>query len=269
MIRDPELVPHANILLVESTYGDRVHPNSNPSDGLARVVNEAAERGGALLIPAFAVGRTQELIWRLRELEQAGVVPRLPVFIDSPMATDATEIFCQHPEDHDIDMKLLMDEHRCPLCCKPYTFTRKPEESKALNQVKGPAIIIAASGMATAGRIVHHLKHRLPDKRTTVLLVGYQAAGTRGRLLQDGVQYLRMHGQEVPVRATVETIGGLSAHADQSEILRWLRGFAEAPRQTYIVHGEPEASETLRKNIAAELGWPVMVASDSATIILR
>lgn len=268
MIRDPELVPYADVLLVESTYGNRLHSQANPSQQLARVVNDAANRGGALLIPAFAVGRTQELIWRLRELEVAGMVPRLPVFIDSPMATDATEIFCQHPEDHDIDMQLLMDEERCPLCCKPYTFTRTPEQSKSLNHKQGPLIIIAASGMATAGRIVHHLKQRLPDPNTTVLLAGFQAAGTRGRSLQEGARVLRMHGQEVPVRATIETIDGLSAHADRLEILRWLRGFVAPPRQTYIVHGEPTAAETLKESIAAELGWNVQVAKDGQVVEL-
>lgn len=268
MIRDPELVPKADVLLVESTYGNRTHPDGDPAAALARVVNDTAKREGALLIPAFALGRTQELIWRLRELEEAGMVPRLPVFIDSPMAIDATEMFCQHPEDHDVDMKLLMDEHRCPLCCKPYTFTRTPEESKALRHVKGPLIIIAASGMATAGRIVHHLKQRLPDKRTTVLLVGFQAAGTRGRSLQDGAKFLRMHGLEVPVRATIETIGGLSGHADRLEILRWLKGFVEPPRRTYIVHGEPNAAAALQEMIAKELGWVAALADDSQIVSL-
>jgi metallo-beta-lactamase family protein len=161
-----------------------------------------------------------------------------------------------------------MDENRCPLCCKPYTFTRTPIQSKALNDLQGPAIIIAASGMATAGRIVHHLKQRLPDNRTTVLLVGFQAAGTRGRLLQDGVKILRMHGQEVPVRATIETINGLSAHADRLEILRWLKGFIDPPRQTFIVHGEPSASAMLQETIAAELGWPAVVAKDQQVVEL-
>ncbi len=268
MIRDPEFVPHANVLLVESTYGNRSHPDTDPSEQLARVVNEAADRGGALLIPAFAVGRTQELIWRLRELEEAGRVPRLPIYIDSPMATDATEIFCQHPEDHDIDMKLLMDEHRCPLCCKPYTFTRTPEESKALNHVRGPLIIIAASGMATAGRIVHHLKQRLRDRRTTVLLAGFQAAGTRGRLLQDGAKILRMHGQEIPVHAHIETIDGLSGHADQGEILRWLDGFREAPRRVFVVHGEPTAAQALSEHLRRQLGWNADVARHGQVVSL-
>jgi metallo-beta-lactamase family protein len=184
------------------------------------------------------------------------------------MATDATEIFCQHPEDHDIDMKLLMDEHRCPLCCKPDTYTRTPEESKALNHLKGPVIIIAASGMASAGRIVHHLKQRLPDRRTTVLLAGFQAAGTRGRLLQDGVKYLRMHGQEVPVHAHVETIDGLSGHADKNELMRWLGGFREAPRQVFIVHGEPPAAQALSGLIRQQLGWNAEVARHGQVVSL-
>lgn len=269
MIRDPEMVTYADVLLVESTYGNRVHPDGNLVEALARVVNDAVARGGALLIPAFAVGRTQELIWRLRELEDAGRVPRLPVFIDSPMAIDATEMFCQHPEDHDIDMKLLMDENRCPLCCKPYTFTRTPDESKALNERRGPMIIIAASGMATAGRIVHHLKQRLPDKQTTVLLVGFQAIGTRGRSLQEGAKTLRIHGQDVRVRATIETIDGLSAHADRNEILHWLKGFVEPPQRTYIVHGEANAATSLRDTIATELGWTVGIANDLETVRIR
>lgn len=268
MIRDPELVPAADVLLVESTYGDRTHPAVDASEELARVVNEAEQRGGALLIPAFAVGRTQELIWRLSELEEAGLIPELPVYVDSPMAANVTDIFCQHPEDHDIEMQLLMDEHRCPLCCKPYTFIRSPVDSKALNDVKGPAIIIAASGMATAGRIIHHLKRRLPDRRTTILLVGFQAAGTRGRSLQEGATTLRMHGQNVPVRAAIETIDGLSAHADRQEILRWLKGFAEPPRHTYIVHGEPNAASSLQNLIETELRWNVSVAKDQQVVDL-
>ena len=153
MVRDPELVLEADVLLVESTYGDRDHPLSNVREELARIINEAVARKGALLVPAFAVGRTQELIWCIRELEDAGRIPKVPVFIDSPMATDVTEIFCRHAEDHDIDMKLLMDEHRCPLCCTPYTFTRSAAESKALNREKGPLIIIAASGRRLTGAL--------------------------------------------------------------------------------------------------------------------
>jgi metallo-beta-lactamase family protein len=260
MLRDPEFVPEADILLIESTYGDRLHSTVDASEELAHVVSEAAARGGALIVPAFAVGRTQELIWRLRELENAGRIPTLPIFIDSPMATDATKVFCQHPEDHDIDMKLLMDEHRCPLCCKPYAFTRTPEQSKALNQYRGPLIIIAASGMATAGRVLHHFKQRLPDKRTTVLLVGFQAAGTRGRSLQDGARSIRIHGRDVPVAAHIAKIDGLSAHADRDDLLRWFRGFERSPRRVFVVHGEPSSSQSLATALAAENGCDAAVA---------
>jgi len=268
MLRDPELVPFADVLLVESTYGNRTHPANDANGDLARVVNDAVERGGALLIPAFAVGRTQELIWRIRELEEAGKIPRLPVYIDSPMATDVTEIFCQHPEDHDIDMKLLMDEQRCPLCCKPYKFTRTPQESKALNDKQGPMIIIAASGMATGGRIVHHLKRRLPDAKTTVLLVGFQALGTRGRSLQKGVEFLRMHGREVPVKAHVETLDGLSAHADRTELNRWLDGFERPPKQTFVVHGEPSVSAAFAESMRLERNWNASCAVDGKQVTL-
>ena len=269
MIRDPEFIPHADVLLVESTYGDRLHPPDDSNENLARVINESVDRGGALLIPAFAVGRTQEIIWRIRELEDGNRIPHLPVYIDSPMATSATDIFCQHPEDHDVDMKLLMDEHRCPLCCKKYQFTRTPQESKALNKIDGPVIIIAASGMVTGGRIVHHLKHRLPSSKTTVLLVGFQAYGTRGRMLQDGATTLRIHGEDVPVHATTEILHGLSAHADQAELLKWLGGFQSPPARTYIVHGEPHASGTLAGILNKEWGWNASLAIDGAEVAIE
>ena len=268
MLRDPEFVPEADVLLVESTYGDRLHPPEDPSDGLARVINNAVSRGGPLIIPAFAVGRAQELIWRIRELETAGRIPKLPVFLDSPMAQDVSAIFCEHPEEHDIDMTLLMDEHRCPLCCQPYQLTRTAEESKALNRRTGTFIIIAGSGMATGGRVVHHLAQRVSDPRTTVLLVGFQAAGTRGRSLQDGAKFLRMHGQNIPVLAHIEMLHGLSAHADQGEILRWLRGYTRPPRQVYVVHGEPNASQTLANLITTQFGWPAEIARDKATVTI-
>ncbi len=265
ILRDPELVPEADVLLLESTYGDRTHA-ADPSAELARVVNETVHRGGALLIPAFAVGRAQEVIWRLRQLEDQGRIPSLPVYLDSPMAINVSDIYCRHTEDHDLEMKELMDEKRCPLCCSNQHFARTPTESKAINQVKGPVIIISSSGMATGGRILHHLEKRLPDPWTTVLLVGFQAAGTRGRLLQEGVRFLRMYGQEIPVRARVETIDGLSAHADQGDLLRWLSGFKKPPRQTFVVHGEPKQAEGLARVIAGKLGWNVRPAVDGETV---
>jgi metallo-beta-lactamase family protein len=267
ILRDPEPVPEADFLLMESTYGDRTHPPAS-LESLARIVQEAAGRGGALLIPAFAVGRAQELIWMFRQLEDANRIPSLPVYIDSPMAINVSDIYCRHPEDHALDMKLLMDEKRCPLCCKQYHLARTPDESKALNHREGPLVIISASGMATGGRILHHLKLRLPDPRTTVLLAGFQSIGTRGRALQEGARTVRIHGQDVPVRAKVETLDGLSAHADREEILRWLSGFQRPPTQTYIVHGEPGPAQSLADLLQTRLGWKARVARDGETVAL-
>ena len=267
ILRDPELVPAADIVLVESTYGDRLH-SGDAATQLAQVVNEAAERGGAIVVPAFAIGRTQELVWTLRQLEDAGRIPVLPVYVDSPMAVNVTEVYCRHPEDHDLDMTLLMDEKRCPLCCRKYHLVRDGRESRALAQRRGSMIVIAGSGMATGGRVLHHLKHRLADARNTVLLSGYQAAGTRGRQLHDGAASVRIHGDEIPVRAAVRSIDGLSAHADRNELLRWLRGFERPPAHTYVVHGEPQASAAFVQAIRNELNWSADVAQDGATVAL-
>jgi metallo-beta-lactamase family protein len=267
ILRDPELVSEADTLLVESTYGDRIHAGA-PEEELARIVREAVQRGGALLVPAFAVDRTQELIWYLRRLEEAKRIPSLPVYIDSPMAIDVTEIYSRHPEEHNLAMALLKKEHLSPLRCSQQHFARTPEESKAINHLQGPLIIISASGMATGGRVLHHLKLRLPDPRTTVLLVGFQAAGTRGRSLQQGATTIRMHGQNIPVRARVETLDGLSAHADREEIFRWLSGFRKAPRQTYIVHGEPGPAQSLAEAVQTRLHWNALVACDGEAVQL-
>jgi len=267
ILRDPELVPHADVLLVESTYGYRQH-RGGAQDELARVVNEAAARGGALVIPAFAVGRTQELIWTLRELADAGRIPDLPLVVDSPMALAVTDLYCRHGEDHDEEMQKRTDEKRCPLCTRDFFVLRTRDESQALNRLRGPLILISASGMATGGRVLHHLVQRLPDARTTVLLSGFQAAGTRGRALQDAARSIRIHGRDVPVRATVETLDAVSAHADADDLLRWLRGFAQAPRQTYVVHGEPSASQALVEAIRTQLGWSAQAAEDAAEVRL-
>lgn len=268
ILRDPELVSAADVLLVESTYGNRTH-SPDPAGALAAVVREAAAKGGALIVPSFAVGRAQELIWTLRQLEDAEAIPSLAVFIDSPMAINVTDIYCQHPEEHDLEMKLLMDERRCPLCCRQYRLVRTPAESKALNERRGPMIIISASGMATGGRVLHHLKLRLPDERTTILLPGFQAAGTRGRALQEGAEEVRIHGQRVPVRAKVVTLDGFSAHADRDEILRWASGFHHPPRDVFVVHGELQASDALAETLRARLGWNARVAKDGETVSLR
>ncbi len=268
ILRDPEPVEVADVLLIESTYGDRIH-GPEPLEQLARVVREAAERGGALLVPAFAVGRAQNLIWMLRGLEEEGRIPRVPVFIDSPMANHVSEATCRHTEDLDHEMRVAMEEKRCPLCCKTYHLVTSAEESKALNHHQGAMIVIAGSGMVTGGRILHHMRHRLPDPRTTVLLVGFQATGTRGRSLQEHATMLRIYGQDVAVRARVEVVDGLSAHADQNEILRWLSMFRRPPRQTWVVHGEPGPAAALAKLVHERLGWSTAVAEDGARVDLE
>jgi metallo-beta-lactamase family protein len=267
ILRDPERVPAADVLIVESTYGDRIH-SQDPDTELARVIEQTAARGGVVVVPSFAVGRTQELIWTLRHLEDEGRIPSLPTFVDSPMAIDVTQIYCEHPEDHDLDMTLLMDEKRCPLCCKQYHLVRTAAESKALNLRPGPMIVVSASGMATGGRVLHHLKLRLPDERNTVLLPGFQAAGTRGRALADGATSIRIHGEVVPVRAEVVMLDGLSAHADREELLRWVRGFDRAPSQVFVVHGEPGPASLLAAALQAELGWRANVARDGEVALL-
>jgi metallo-beta-lactamase family protein len=261
ILRDPEPVAAADHLLVESTYGDRVHPHDEV-ERLAAVVNETAARGGALLVPSFAVGRAQELVFTLRQLEDEGRIPSLPVFVDSPMAIAGTEIYGRHPEDHDLDMRQLRDAHRDPLRCRQLTLVHSAEESKRLNRLTGGFIVIAGSGMATGGRILHHLALRLPDRRTTVLLPGFQAAGTRGRALQEGAASIRIHGEDVPVKARVETIDGFSAHADRNEILAWLARFRRAPSHTWVIHGEPGAAAALAAEIESRLGWKASVAAD-------
>lgn len=265
ILPDPAPVPEADVLLLESTYGDRQHPTGT-ADELARVVNETAERGGALLIPAFVVDRTQEVLWLLQHLEEERRIPVLPVYVDSPSATEVTEIYRRHVEEQDGEMRRRTQDGKDPLGTRKIEFCRSMEDSKRLNDLRGPAIIISASGMATGGRILHHLRHRLPDPRTTVLLVGFQSAGTRGRSLQDGAKTIKMFGEEVPVRARVETVHGLSAHADQAEMLRWLGGFTRAPRTTYLVHGEPEAARAMAQAITARYGWAVRIPQDGEQV---
>ena len=259
ILLDPEPVGEADYIFLESTYGDRLHDPTPVADQLERVVRAAIDRGGVLLVPAFAVGRTQELIYHLRALEDAGRIPRLPTYVDSPMAIEATELYCSHPEDLDPDTAKPVLSGVCPLRTARFQLTRSVQESRKINDVRGTAIIIAASGMATGGRILHHLRRRLPDPKTTVLLVGFQAAGTRGRFIQDGARTVRMFGEDVPIRAQVEAIHGLSAHADANGLLRWLRTATGRPRHVFIVHGELPSAETLAGRIRTELGWDASV----------
>jgi metallo-beta-lactamase family protein len=234
ILKDPDSIERATTLVVESTYGDRTHGEHRPVDALAEAVNGAVQRGGMVVVPAFAIGRTQEVLYHLRNLEEAGRIPELPVFVDSPMACDATPIYLAHREDHDLDFSAVEERGGSPLATRRTQFVRSASQSKQLNAVKGPGIIISASGMATGGRVLHHLKHRLPRESNTVLFVGYQAVGTRGRRMLEGEKEIRIHGEMVPVRAALVQVSGFSAHADWQETLAWMDGFTAPPKQTLI-----------------------------------
>jgi metallo-beta-lactamase family protein len=268
ILPDPEPIVDADYVVVESTYGDRRHDRRPIADQLEHVIRTAVARGGGLVVPAFAIGRTQELMYHLAGLEKAGRIPKLPTYVDSPMAITATEVYCRHPEEFDEDMREMVMNRNCPLECGDVRLTRTSDESRAINAVKGPALIISASGMATGGRVLHHLRLRLPEPRTTVLLVGYQALGTRGWQLQEGATALRIFGEDIPVRARVETIRGLSAHADSDGLMRWLRTAARPPKRVFVVHGDPAPAHALATRIEKELGWAVSVPAyrDSAVI---
>jgi len=267
IVPDPEPVEYATALLMESTYGDRTHGEMMAIDSLAGAVQESARRQGVIVVPAFAVGRTQEILYDLRELEEARRIPVMDVFVDSPMACDATPIYLAHPEDHDLDMTAMLKKGISPLKSQRTHFVNSVEESKRLNELTGLAMIISASGMATGGRILHHLKHHLPDPNSTVLMVGYQAEGTRGRRLLQGEKMIRIHGEMVEVKAQVTTVSGFSAHADCRELSRWEDGFKVPPKQTFLVHGEPPALEALRGRVA-QRGWPVHIPAHLETVRL-
>jgi len=250
---DPAEIREADYLLVESTYGNRFHEKGDPEDRLADVINETAGRGGTVLIPAFAVGRAQSLLFHIQALKDAGRIPDLPVFLDSPMAVRASNVFGKHLGDH----RLTREE--CDWSGNTARYVADVEESKDLDRNRMPKVIISASGMATGGRILHHLKHYAPDHRNTILFAGFQAGGTRGASMVAGAQSVKIHGSQIPVRAEVGNLNMLSAHADADEILRWLGNFAHAPRQTFVTHGEPDASDALRYRIEHELGWACCV----------
>jgi metallo-beta-lactamase family protein len=255
ILKDPESPTHADFLLCESTYGDREHPGGSVTDELADVVNQTAKRGGAVVIPAFAVDRTQLLLYYLRVLEKQQRIPHLPIYLDSPMAINTTEIYTRHRADHDLKPQTDPD----PMDIQEVHMTCSVEDSKKINDVVAPCIIVSASGMITGGRVLHHLAHRLPDSRSTVLLVGYQAEGSGGRALLNGAKFLRIHGAEVPVRAQVVEMCQLSAHAGKSELLRWISGIQAPPKRTFMVHGEPSGLTSLRDAIVAQHGWPVTI----------
>ena len=267
ILKDPVAPQRCDVLLCESTYGDRDHPSDSMEDALADVVNRVAKRGGVIVMPAFAVGRTQTIMYIIRELENANRIPRLPVFVDSPMAISVTGMYMRHKEDHD-QAFTTESSNGNPLDAHTVHYMRTVDESKKINNVKTPAIIISASGMATGGRVLHHIAQRAPDPRNMILLAGFQAEGTRGRALEQGAKTLRMYGEDVPVAAEVVNLRQFSAHAGKSELMRWLTGLPAPPRQTYLVHGEPAASAALKFTIESNFRWRVSLPTYLQTVDL-
>lgn len=253
IMNPPTPLEGADYLVLESTYGNRQHGTQDVLQLLGEIVNRTAQRGGVLVIPAFAVGRTQMLLHYMRLLKNAGRIPDLPVYLNSPMAVDVTEIFYRHHSEHRLTLK------QCEEACGVAKIIRTAEESKALNRRTGPMIIIAGSGMATGGRVVHHLKAFAPDPRNTILFAGFQAEGTRGAAMVSGAKSIRIHGEDIPVRAEIVSIDSLSAHADYPQILAWLAKMKRAPRQIFVTHGEQEAAAAMVRHVEDELHWPARV----------
>ena len=258
VLPDPSRVETADILLVESTYGDRMHEPDDGGARLAEIITTTITGGGKVIIPAFAIGRAEEVIYSLKRLEEARRIPTVPVYLDSPMAVDALRHYAHHSNDLDPDVQSGRGQMGA-FTTQRFTAVASPQQSKEVQASASPCIVISASGMATGGRVLHHLKAALPRRRNTVLFVGYQAAGTRGRQLVEGAETVKIHGQHVPVAARIERIDSMSAHADANEIMQWLRGFTRAPRMTCLVHGEPPSQEALKARIEQELGWQVRI----------
>lgn len=259
IIRDPVAPPACDYLLVESTYGDREHDPEKPKEALARIINESAKRNAPVLIPAFAVGRTQEIVYLIRELEDEKRIPTLPVCVDSPMAAASTTAYSNRTEEQDADYASVLAKQQHPLRTHSMMTCSSKQESKRLNDSQGARVIISASGMMTGGRILHHALRMVPDPEATIVFVGFQAAGTTGRRIQNGEPEVKILGQWVPVRCRVEKIGGFSAHADWREIIRWLEDMPAPPRRTFVTHGEPEAAAAMKQHIVEKFGWNVEV----------
>ena len=257
LYNDPAPPPPCDYLICESTYGDRDHTPTRPLDELEKVTTEAIDRGGLMLVASFAVGRAQQLVYLLRTLMAAGRVPEVPVWVDSPMAADALEVFRRHKGEHDFSEAKLAGVAEA--LATPFVRTAKTAaESKGINAHAGPGIVIASSGMMNGGRILHHLARRLPDEQTTVLVAGFQAKGTRGRTLLGGARPLRIHGRDIPVRAAIRQVDAFSGHADRSEIARWLADMP-APKLAFLVHGEPPAARGMAEFLATSRGWNTTV----------
>ena len=251
---DPEL------LVMESTYGNRVHPREDVRPQLAKIISDAVRRGGSVVVPAFAVERTQKFLFLIKELMESIQIPRIPVFVDSPMAIRAVEIFLKYAEEFTDEARNLVQSYGSPLHWEGFHFSPKQEDSKRINEVRYPCIIVSSSGMVTGGRVLHHLMLRLPDPRNQVVFIGFQAPGTRGEIIKSKAKSVRIFSQEVPIRAQIAALEQFSDHADTTELLVWLRTFKRAPQTTFLVHGEPQASTRLQAAISSTLGWNVKVA---------
>lgn len=262
LMPDPQAVPEADYVVIESTYGDRRHESGDPAARLGDIIERTVGRGGTVVVPAFAVGRAQSLLYHLWQLKRAGRLPSIPIFLDSPMAINASDLFCHHASDH------RLPEASCRALCGIATYARDVAESKQITASRFPKVVVAASGMATGGRVLHHLKAFAPDHRNTILFAGYQAAGTRGRQMLEGVREVKIHGEWIPIRAEVEELSSLSAHAEADELMRWLSGFAGTPPRVFIVHGEPHAAQSLRERITGQLGWRADVSRQDEAIAL-
>jgi len=263
VMRPPERVEEADYLVVESTYGNRLHDEADPEEALGRHLTRALTRGGVVIMPAFAVGRAQALLYLISRLKARSVIPETPVYLNSPMAINATDLYHKYRTEH------RLSEAQCEAACTVAKMVNTPEESRALNGRAGPMIIISASGMATGGRVLHHLKAFAPDSRNMIVLPGFQAAGTRGAALANGAVEIKIHGEYVKVRAEVIKMDSMSAHADYNEIIEWLRGFKRPPKQTFVTHGEPAAADEMRRRIEEAFGWKVSVPEYGEKAVLR
>ncbi len=269
IVKDPARPADCDYLMCESTYGNRLHGDDSSEDQMAEIVNEAARRNAPILIPAFAVGRTQEVLYLIRELEEAKRIPVLPVVVDSPMAAQATQVYNRWREEHDEEYASILMQKRHPLRTQSMMTTSTREESKQLNQMKGARIIISASGMLTGGRVLHHAMRVLPNENATIVFVGYQAAGTTGRRILEGEREVRIMKEWIPVRCHVERVEGFSAHADWKAVLRWLEGLQTTPKTVFTTHGEPDAAEAMAEHIRERFGWNVVVPHYEQTVELK
>ncbi|HRI04298.1 MAG TPA: MBL fold metallo-hydrolase [Pyrinomonadaceae bacterium] len=261
IVNDPATPPDCDYLMCESTYGNRLHGEIDSETQMANIINDAAKRNAPILIPAFAVGRTQEVLYMIRELEEKKRIPILPVVVDSPMASQATQVYNRWHEEHDREYASILANKRHPLRTASMTTASSRDESKHLNQLRGARIIISASGMLSGGRVLHHAMRLLPNENATVVFVGYQAAGTTGRRIQDGEREVRIMKHWIPVKCHIEKVEGFSAHADWKAVIRWLSGLQSTPKTVFTTHGEPDAVEAMAEHIREEFGWNVVVPS--------